>query len=666
MAINEQNLAELTPREPRNKNITREEKMGIRELQNNTSIIIKPADKGSATVIMNRSDYIAEAIKQLSDNRFYIELEGDPTEAHHKIVSKAVESLYNKGEITKKTKEYLIVEKPRLASFYLLPKIHKNQIPPPGRPIVSANECPTERISGFVDHFLRPIVSSQPSYIKDTTDFITKIMAIKDLPDNALLVTLDVSSLYTNIPNDEGIRACSSELSIQRETQALPTVQSLIWLLKLTLRLNNFEFNGKHYLQVGGTAMGTKLAPSYANIFMAKLEQKLINEHRLKPHTWFRFIDDIFCIWTHGADKLEEFVQYLNNAHTSIKFTSEISEEKVNFLDTTVILDKEGGVYTTLYTKPTDTHNYLHYTSAHPAHCKDGGPYSQILRVKRICTHQADFVENSKMILAHFYRRGYPAELLLKAFKKANDLDRLTLLNPIDRTTEDSTPSGDKLFMITTYNPSNPPVRKLVSENWDLLKIRPETLKIHGSELIVGSRRNKNLRDMLVRARLPKEQPHHDQTEYCNPCKKADCKYCRKLTVQDHCISHHTERKYSTPHRGSCKSNNLVYLIDCSACGLQYVGETKRRIQDRLSEHLRDTEKYNEYQEVDNPNRRDTPVAKHFSLPNHSTDNISIQIIEYIKMNKEWESTTQFRRTRELHWIHQLKTLDPWGINRMG
>ena len=96
----------------------------------------------------------------------------------------------------------LIPQDPRTARFYLLPKIHKAGNP--GRPIVSGNGSPTERISEFVDSYLNPLVSHIPSYIQDTTDFLRKLEGIKhQIPNSAFLVTLDVSSLYTDIPHDE-------------------------------------------------------------------------------------------------------------------------------------------------------------------------------------------------------------------------------------------------------------------------------------------------------------------------------------------------------------------------------------------------------------------------------------------------------------------------------
>ena len=90
--------------------------------------------------------------------------------------------------------------------FYLLLKLHKTENP--GRPIVSSNSHPTERISQFVDYHINPLVSTLDSYIKDTTDFLNKLSNLGNLPNDAILVTLDVSSLYTNIPHNQRIDEC--------------------------------------------------------------------------------------------------------------------------------------------------------------------------------------------------------------------------------------------------------------------------------------------------------------------------------------------------------------------------------------------------------------------------------------------------------------------------
>jgi len=87
------------------------------------------------------------------------------------------------------------------------------------------------------------------------------------------------------------------------------------------LRNNNLEFDGKHFLQILGTAIGTKMAPAYANLFMDELERRLIPQARVKPYVWLRYIDDVFRIWTGTGEELREFLFFINEAHDTIKFT---------------------------------------------------------------------------------------------------------------------------------------------------------------------------------------------------------------------------------------------------------------------------------------------------------------------------------------------------------
>ena len=159
----------------------------------------------------------------------------------------------------------------------MLPKIHKENNP--GRPIISAINNPTSTIAQFVDHHLQPIAEELPSYIKDTGAFLRRINSIKFVPRNSILVTMDVSSLYTNIPHREGINATAQALQ-NRGSPSIPT-RVIIKFLSLILHLNNFIFNDQHYLQKKGCAMGSKCSGSYADIFMGAFERQHIY---LPPH----------------------------------------------------------------------------------------------------------------------------------------------------------------------------------------------------------------------------------------------------------------------------------------------------------------------------------------------------------------------------------------------
>ena len=133
------------------------------------------------------------------------------------------------------------------------------------------------------------------SHIRDSGHFLW-ILDNLTLPSEYILCTLDITSLYTNIPNDKGIHAVRKLLFENRNIWENPTNHSICKLLEIVLKCNNFQFDNKDYLQVGGTAMGTKLAPSYANIYMGWFEDTHVYPYDPQPLIWKRYIDDIFFI----------------------------------------------------------------------------------------------------------------------------------------------------------------------------------------------------------------------------------------------------------------------------------------------------------------------------------------------------------------------------------
>uniref|UniRef100_A0A8C3SHY8 Progestin and adipoQ receptor family member 3 n=1 Tax=Chelydra serpentina TaxID=8475 RepID=A0A8C3SHY8_CHESE len=114
-----------------------------------------------------------------------------------------------------------------------------------------------------------------------------------------------------------------------------------------------------------------------------------INSRPLTPLLYLRYIDDIFIIWTHGKETLEEFHHDFNSFHPTINLSLDQSTREVHFLDTTVQLS-DGHINNTLYRKPTDRYAYLHASSFHPGHTTRSIVYSQALRYNRICSNPSD------------------------------------------------------------------------------------------------------------------------------------------------------------------------------------------------------------------------------------------------------------------------------------
>ena len=262
---------------PFRRNLSRSELKALNSLSSRSDIIIKPADKGGAVVVMNTSDYTAEAHKQLSDTKFYKQLDYDPTEEHKLLVKRTILDLITEKKMADSAIHSLIPLSPVAGRFYLLPKIHKKDNP--GRPIISGIGTVTENLSSYVDSLISNIPATFPSFVRDTTHFLSDLLDIT-IPKGSLLVTLDVASLYTNIPHTDGIGAV---VKSYEEMSAEKTIDSstLATLLKLILDLNNFEFDGTHYNQISGTSMGTRIGPNYANIFYGPPRKQIF----VKPDT---------------------------------------------------------------------------------------------------------------------------------------------------------------------------------------------------------------------------------------------------------------------------------------------------------------------------------------------------------------------------------------------
>ena len=214
--------------------------------------------------------------------------------------------------------------------MYLLPKIHKRLDNVPGRPVISNCRTPTEKAAEFLDHHLQRITKSGVSSVKDTNDFLFKLKNLGKILENAFLVTADVVGLYQSIPHDEGLEVLRKQLNVFDNKSI--TTEDLVKMTEFVLKNKYFEFNSSVKHQISGTAIGTKFAPPYACIFMDYIGRDFLKNEQIQPWIWFRYIDDIFFIWTASEKELDKFLNRLNSFHPNLRFTHEWSRESLNFL----------------------------------------------------------------------------------------------------------------------------------------------------------------------------------------------------------------------------------------------------------------------------------------------------------------------------------------------
>jgi len=507
------NMVHTRPNNSRNKPDTtqdtdNDESLAIKSLTQNKNITIKRADKGGSIVIMDTHKYIDQANKHLSQTNIYKTQDKDHTKEVMDKVTSQILQFKHTSHITHQQAKYIEPKQPpRTPLFYFLPKIHKKGNPE--RPIISGCDSPTDKISKFLTTILNPIAQAQPSYITGTKHFLQTLNSHKTIPNNAYLVTADVTSLYTNIPHEEGISTVMEALNTHRELLPPNTPNNRIikQFLNLILKHNYFDFMDKHYLQIQGTAMGTKMAPPYANIFMAKIEQQITKNHTEHIDIWKRFIDDIFFIWTGSFTQLTEFMHMANTIHPTIKFTFEYSKNRIHFLDTTIYINKQRQLHTTLYRKPTDKNLILHYTSHHPYHLKRNIAYTQALRYKRIISNNHQLRTELKTLTSILLTRGYPPRMIKQQISKATRIPRTELLR--NRT---KTHHPTLRILKTPYNTNNPTHHHKIYKLWHNTITEPtlKNLWPHSPKNICIP--DKKLMDLLVHTKQHKPQTQHGDT----------------------------------------------------------------------------------------------------------------------------------------------------------
>ena len=531
----------------------------------------------------------------------------------------------------------------------------------PGRPVISNSGYFTENISAFLDHHLQPLAKKVKTYIKDTNDFLRKLRDLPDLPENSILCTIDVVGLYPNIPHEDGLQALRKSLE-SRENPEIST-ETLMDLAELVLKNNYFEHNEGIYHQKSGTAIGTKFAPSYAIISMGDFEEKALEGATLKPWLWWRYIDDIFLVWEHGEDSLLSFINYLNDLHPTIKFTYKYSKDSIEFLDVLVI--REGtGIKTDLFVKETDTHQYLDYSSCHTFHTKKGIPYGQALRIRRIVSDDGVFESRCNDLKEWLGKRGFPANLVEEQLSKACVQDRNQLLD------KEWTSRGDSRdVLVLSYHPClSKRVHDIVRNAHSILQCDAEHRRVFPEIPMVSYRRAKNLSDMLVRAKVPKDQVPLEIG--CRGCHgRSDCEVCGHMVTDTHFTSNVTGRRYAI--RGGpfhCNSTNCIYLLECKTCAIQYVGsvtkekeKSNNRFRLRFNNYKTKHGKYCERKaagtlhiggKIDQ-----AALHAHFARSDHNGfQDFSFKIID---------SAGSFAETRkkESFWQYKLKTFYPWGLN---
>ena len=316
------------------------------------------------------------------------------------------------------------------------------------------------------------------------------------------------------------------------------------------------------------------------------------------------------------------------------------STDNIPFLDISISL-KDGYLTTDLYTKPTDSHAYLPPTSCHPHHVTRNIPYSQFLRLKRLCSDNTTYHHRCDAMESWLSRRGYNKGTIRQARLRANTIKRSAALTYKTKTTTDRCP------FILTYNPQNPPLRQWISELYNsVLSINNRTSQALPLPPIVGHRNPPNLRSILMPSALPTTT---HVPPGCYKCESKRCVICKDHLVEGASVcSDQSGKCFDLMNSLSCNSANIIYLLYCDICkNAQYIGETKNALKNRFYLHRSDINK-----------NTGSLVTKHFNQKNHSIHNMKCVAVE-----KVYGHGHSARLEREKVWMKRLQTVWPMGLN---
>ena len=238
---------------------------------------------------------------------------------------------------------------------------------------------------------------------------------------------------------------------------------------------------------------------------------------------------------------------------------------------------KDGKITTDLHVKPTDRHQYLHFSSAHLNHTKRSVVFSQTLRISRLCSNESDFEQNKEKMRSWFVKREYPEKL------KDSEIRKVDI-----RGTNRKNKSKNGVPFTVTYHPLLNSLYGIIRKNLYLLNIDQRVKEVFSSQPMVSFRSARKLSSYLVRAKL---YPLERRVGSCK-CRCSRCQVCHSITETDMFICNNDQMSYKINHSFDCNEKCLIYLLTCNCCQKQYVGQTVDIFRNRWNNYKDNARKF--------------------------------------------------------------------------
>ena len=296
---------------------------------------------------------------------------------------------------------------------------------------------------------------------------------------------------------------------------------------------------------------------------------------------------------------------------------------------------------TDLYRKETDKIQYLLPSSCHPSHIFKNVPYSLALRLVRICSDKSDLEKRLEELKNMLKSRNFNTNIINAAITKAKNLERKEVLKKVVKH------KNERTVLAITYHPKVPSISTIIKKHWRTMSKDPKAKEIFPQPPMIAFKQPPNLKRKLCQAKLPTKTLHQKRKlTGTKPCNKP-CSICPYVLQSKEFISTHTKEKFKMTDTFTCSTKGIIYLTTCSKCLQQYVGQTGRKLSDRIKEHLNCICLQKE------------ATGIHYNTTGHNSSNFQVQVIEKVSPN-----TPNYRLEREDMWIKRLSTKTPHGLNK--
>ncbi|XP_044764491.1 uncharacterized protein LOC123321050 [Coccinella septempunctata] len=534
-----------------------------RFIKEHPEIIIGNSDKGNTTVIMYKDEYVTEAKKMLNDGATYRALPSDPTKRIQNKINNYLKLLKKDSIITESQYKMLISYNNVAPKIYFLRKTHKREVKL--RPVVSSIKSPSYKIAKFLHEILSDVLSTSVFDVKNSFMLVEELKSTV-VPDGYELVSLDVISLFTNIPKELVIKTIKDQWHYIKNFTNLRR-KEFVHLVDLCFEGGYFVFEGVFYDQIEGTAMGSPASSTFAKLVMLALFTYVISKLNFHIPLIKLYVDDTLLLIP--KEKIEETLNVFNSFHQKIRFTLEREKNRsIPFLDILIIREKNR-LKTNWYTKPINTGRCVNFHSNHS--------FSQ--------------------------KRNIAGNLINRAISLSDEEYRINNLNKVTEILKQNNyPTYYIKTCINIYNRAKRTIRSNIDTDVETVSASQNTLT---SQHITTKKYFK-----LVFYPTLSYKIERIFREY-----NGDAAFYNVLNNK---MKFYTKLKERTP---ILQQSEIVYKIECNNCTKCYIGQTKQLLQERIRQHKNDAEKSHITQ--------GTALAAHVHAEGHKFNFSEVTVLDY-------------------------------------